>query len=135
MAKPFQFEVMTPTETVYSGEVIHVRAPGADGEFGVLADHAPLVAAVKPGKLQIDSHDKSVDYFATSRGYFEVHENRAVLLVETCIRKKEIDIERATKARDRALHELENAVTVEQVNQARDALDTAVAQMKVASES
>ncbi len=132
MAKPYRLEILTPTESVFAGEVIHVRVPGVDGDFGVLADHAPLVAAIRPGKLQVDIHDQSVDYFATSHGYFEVHGNRAVLLAEMCIRKAEIDLERAMKAKERALHELENAETLEQQNQARAAMDTALAQIKVA---
>src|SRR5712691_7048637 len=49
----FHFDLVSPEELVFSGEVEHVVVPGTEGEFGVLAGHAPLVAMLKPGILRI----------------------------------------------------------------------------------
>src|SRR5215211_983846 len=49
----FQFDLVSPEQLVFSGEVEHVVVPGTEGEFGVLAGHAPLVAMLKPGILKI----------------------------------------------------------------------------------
>ena len=45
----FHFELASPERLVFSGEVEHVVVPGSEGEFGVLADHAPLIAMLRPG--------------------------------------------------------------------------------------
>ena len=50
---PFQFELVTPEKLLFSGEVDQVDVPGAEGDFGVLANHAPIVATLRPGVLTI----------------------------------------------------------------------------------
>ena len=131
MAKPFRLEIITPTAHPFNAEIIHVRAPGVGGEFGVLADHAPMMAALKPGRLHVDDPDTGFD-FAVTGGYFEVHENRAIVFAETCIRKEDIDLERAIAAKNRALKELEEAESAELQAQARHALARALCRIKVA---
>jgi F-type H+-transporting ATPase subunit epsilon len=49
----FHFDLVSPEQLVFSGEVEHVVVPGTEGEFGVLAGHAPVVAMLKPGILRI----------------------------------------------------------------------------------
>ena len=49
----FHFDLVSPEQLVFSGEVEHVVVPGTEGEFGVLAGHAPLIAMLKPGILKI----------------------------------------------------------------------------------
>jgi F-type H+-transporting ATPase subunit epsilon len=129
MAKPFDLEIVTPVGTVFHGSILHVRVPGVDGDFGVLADHAPLMAGLKPGRMRVDDADESFDFVITG-GFFEVHSNRAVLMAEACLRREDIDLDRATKARDRALKELEAAKTPEEQDAARTALDKAMAIIK-----
>jgi len=133
MAKPFTIEIISPVGKIFEGEIIHVRAPGVGGDFGVLADHAPLMAGLRPGRLHLDDPDESFD-FAITGGFFEVHSNRAVVLAESCIRKEDIDLDRALKARDRALQILGEAKTPEDQEIARTALEKAVAILKVGQE-
>ena len=132
MAKNFHLDVITPTETVFSGEVWHLRAPGAGGDFGVLADHAPMMAGLLPGRLRIDLPDMSFDYFAIGRGYFEVHGNSAVVLAGNCLRRDDIDIDRAQAARERALQHLAKSTDPREIEETRVALEFALAQIKVA---
>jgi F-type H+-transporting ATPase subunit epsilon len=50
---PFQFDLVSPERLVFSGEVEQVDVPGYEGDFGVLAGHAPLIAMLRPGILSI----------------------------------------------------------------------------------
>jgi F-type H+-transporting ATPase subunit epsilon len=131
MSKPFELDVVTPSGTFFAGEIWHVRAPGVDGDFGVLADHAPLMAGLRAGRLRVDQENESFDVVITG-GFFEVHGNRAVVLAENCLRKEDIDLERAYAARERALQHLAAALTEEEQNRARTSLDKAVAIIKFA---
>jgi F-type H+-transporting ATPase subunit epsilon len=129
MAKLFTLEIVTPIGTFFKGEIIHVRAPGVEGDFGVLAEHAPMMAGLRPGRLQVEDPDESFD-FVTTGGFFEVHSNRAVVLAENCLRKEDVDLERATQARNRALQMLAEAKTPEQQEIARANLAKALALIK-----
>jgi F-type H+-transporting ATPase subunit epsilon len=131
MAKPFSLEIITPTGTVYSGKVTHVRAPGVDGDFGVLADHAPLMAGLKPGRVRLDDTAEHQEFVITG-GYFEVHNNRAVVLAEDCMRREDIDLPRAMANRDEALKRLEAAHTLEDQEDARADIAKAQAVIKFA---
>ena len=55
MATTFQFDLVSPEKLAFSGEVDQVDIPGAEGDFGVLAGHAPVVAAIRPGILTVSS--------------------------------------------------------------------------------
>lgn len=131
MAKVFRLEIITPVEILFDDQVIHFRAPGVAGDFGVLADHAPMMTALKAGRLQVDFQNRSEDY-AVSGGYLEVHENRAVILAETCIHKENIDLPRAQRARERAIRKLEEATTPEDREEWRAALNRALTRIHVA---
>ena len=129
MPKLFTLEIITPLGTFFKGEILHVRAPGVDGDFGVLADHAPLMAGLRPGRLRVEDPDESFDFVMTG-GFFEVHSNRAVVLAETCLRKEDVDLERALRARDRALQALAEAKTLEAQDEARTNLAKVMALIK-----
>jgi len=94
-------EIVTPDRIVVSEEVDIVTAPGVEGEFGVLANHAPMIAAVKIGPLHYKAGDKE-EWVAISGGFCEVSKNKITFLVETAERSHEIDVERALKAKERA---------------------------------
>lgn len=131
MAKSYKLEVINPEGRAYESEVVHFRAPGLEGDFGILADHAPIMAALRIGKLHVDEPLESFD-FAISGGYLEGHDNEVVVLAETCERKEEIDVERAQRARDRALKRLEEAAEGTDIERARAALMRAVNRLQVA---
>lgn len=134
MAKNFHLDILTPAGKVYSGDVWHVRAPGAGGDFGVLADHAPMMAGLSPGRLRVDMPDQSYDFYAIGRGYFEVHGNHAVVLTANCVEKDDIDLERARAARERALQHIAAATSPKEEDEARVALEFALAQIKLAED-
>jgi F-type H+-transporting ATPase subunit epsilon len=105
----FDLSLVTPEGPAFEGEAEMVIVPGAAGEIGVLARHAPLVATLKAGStrvyLSIDSDD--VREFATGPGFFKVELDRAIALVDDAVLAKEIDDERARRQLEEAKAELE----------------------------
>ena len=76
-------EILTPEKKLYSGEVYGVQLPGVTGLFEVLDRHAPLVSALKPGKLKVlkDKNNQLV-FFDIQAGFVEVIHNKVTVLVE-----------------------------------------------------
>ena len=75
-------EILTPEKKIFSGEVYGVQLPGIGGLFEVLDKHAPVVSALKAGKLKI-LKDKSVtSLYSIQSGFVEVLNNKTVVLVE-----------------------------------------------------
>jgi len=101
MADRIQLEVVTPTGPVVSQEVDIVTAPGVDGEFGVLANHAPFLSTIKIGSLTF-KHGNTTEVFMVSGGFCEVSNNKITFLVEAAERGREIDVDRALRAKERA---------------------------------
>ncbi|MCI5132077.1 MAG: F0F1 ATP synthase subunit epsilon, partial [Candidatus Electrothrix sp. EH2] len=94
-------EVVTPKGPVVSEEVDIVTAPGVEGEFGVLANHAPFLSAIKTGTL-VFKQDKREKFLMVSSGFAEVSNNKATFLVETAEFGHDIDVDRALEAKERA---------------------------------
>ncbi len=101
MAEKMKLEIITPYAKVVDAEVDEVMATGALGEFGVLPDHAPFLTSLKIGELCYKSNSV-LSCMALNWGYFEIRENRIVILVETAEHAHEIDVERARAAQARA---------------------------------
>ena len=83
--------IITPEEMVFDGEANLVVARIADGEIGVLVDHAPVVSTVEFGEVRITEGDEKHIY-ATSDGFFKVSENLVQVLVEEAVPAGEIDV-------------------------------------------
>ncbi len=76
----YTLRIVTPQETVFEGNVESAVVPGEAGDLGVLANHAPLDTPVKPGRFTI-KQDGEETHFEVGRGFFEVREDHATLLV------------------------------------------------------
>ena len=105
----FDLSLVTPEGPAFEGEAEMVIVPGAAGEIGVLARHAPLVATLKAGSTRVyeSVDDDVVVEFATGPGFFKVELDRAIALVDDAVEAKAIDDERATRQLDAARAELE----------------------------
>ena len=75
-------EIITPDKKLFSGEVKAVKLPGADGSFGVLNNHAPIIASLKKGTVKVTDNDKSVQNFEIKGGVVEVLKNKMIVLAE-----------------------------------------------------
>ena len=92
-AKFFDLEIITPFQIIYQQRVKHIRLPGTEGYFGVMANHAPLVTSLRIGELKVDLINET-KFFATSGGIVEVLPDKTTVLVETAEDATQIDIER-----------------------------------------
>jgi F-type H+-transporting ATPase subunit epsilon len=88
----FEVEVLTPEGEVFSGEVRQVSTRTAVGEIGILANHAPLLAALRPAELRLHVGDSETRRYAQAHGWLQVFGNRAKLLVEEAIDPAELDV-------------------------------------------
>jgi len=103
----FDVSLVTPDGTAFDGEAEMIVVPGAAGEIGVLARHAPLVATLKAGSTRIHLGPNEVVEFATGPGFFKVELDRALALVDDAVSVGEIDDERARAQLESAQAELE----------------------------
>ena len=127
----FTFEIVTPFRKVFSGEVKGIVAPGFEGYFGVLARHAPFVAAIQIGEIKVDTGTE-VLHFATSGGFAEVLPQKVTVLAETAEEASEIDIQRAEAAKKRAEERLAEGRKVWDLERAHAALARAINRIHVA---
>ena len=97
--------IITPEEMVFDGEADLVVARIADGEIGVLVDHAPVVSTVEFGEVRITEGDERHIY-ATSDGFFKVSENLVQILVEEAVPAGEIDVNEAENRVEEAEREI-----------------------------
>jgi F-type H+-transporting ATPase subunit epsilon len=105
--RTFSVSLVTPDGATFEGEAQMLIVPGADGEIGVLARHAPLIAMLKAGSTRVHVSDTDVREFATGPGFFHVQQDRALALVDDAIAATDIDDARARDQLERAREELE----------------------------
>jgi F-type H+-transporting ATPase subunit epsilon len=84
-------EVLTPEGEVFNGEVRQVSTRTAVGELGILANHAPLLAALRPAELRLHISDSETKRYAQAHGWLQVFGNHAKLLVEEALAPEDLD--------------------------------------------
>jgi F-type H+-transporting ATPase subunit epsilon len=95
-------DIVEPTGSIFRGEVQRFRAPGTEGSFEILKDHAPMLVATKIGPVFVTTQSGDRMVFATSGGFVQVVDNRVIMIVESAEPATEIDVERAKRAAERA---------------------------------
>jgi F-type H+-transporting ATPase subunit epsilon len=84
-------EVLTPEGEVWSGEARQVSTRSETGELGILANHAPLLAALRPTELRLKVSESETKRYAQAHGWLQVYGNRARLLLEEAIPPENLD--------------------------------------------
>jgi F-type H+-transporting ATPase subunit epsilon len=106
--KRFSVSLVTPDGPAFEGEAEMIVVPGAAGEIGVLARHAPLIATLKAGSTRIHTGEGAdVLEFATGPGFFQVLEDRAIALVDDAVEASKIDDAHAREQLEAAQQELD----------------------------
>jgi F-type H+-transporting ATPase subunit epsilon len=105
--RKFEVSLVTPDGAAFEGDAEMLIVPGAAGEIGVLARHAPLVAMLKAGSTRVHLSSSDVREFATGPGFFKVELDRALVLVDDAVGAREIDEARAQSQLEAARAELE----------------------------
>ncbi len=75
-------EIITPDKKVYSGDVEAIKLPGAEGSFGILNNHAPIIATLKKGTVKVTDTKNHVENFEINGGVVEVLNNKIIVLAE-----------------------------------------------------
>ncbi|MSO55851.1 MAG: F0F1 ATP synthase subunit epsilon [Acidobacteria bacterium] len=127
-----RLEVITPDRSVVTEQVDEVEIPGADGYFGVLPGHTPLLAVLQVGELWYRRGGEKV-YLSIAYGFAEVLPDSVTILAQLAERADEIDAARAEAARRRAEERLAKPVPEMDFERARIALLKSLIRLQVAS--
>ncbi len=103
MANTFHAQILTPNGKVFEGEVFGAKVPGTSGSFEMKFNHAPIISTIDIGSVRIITRDLEEHHFAVSGGFVEMNNNKMTLLAEAAEHVKNIDKDRAIRAKDRAL--------------------------------
>ena len=131
MATAFPFEILTLQKSFLRDDVNFVIAPGQEGVFEILANHAPYVFALKPGPLRLKMPDGADQHVAVGGGFLVVQKDRTTVLTRSAERPAEIDKARAQRAKERAEQRLANREDIDAAR-AQAALQRALARLAVA---
>lgn len=128
--REFLFSLISPERTLVEEPVVSVILPGAEGYFGVMAGHAPLVAQLKPGVVEYRRADGSEQKAAVAGGFAQVVPERTLVLADRAELAEEIDTDRAHLALERARQLLAHPLSEQELLEARMALERARARLK-----
>lgn len=133
MAGSIKLEIVTPEKIVVSEDAQIVMAPGVLGEFGVLVGHTPFLTALKAGAVRYTDAQGAEHLVFVSGGFAEALPDRVTILAESAERRRDIDVERARAALERAQKRLAEQRSKEEFDfvRAQAALQRAMMRLKV----
>ena len=131
--KTFTFEILTLQQLFLQEQARFVIAPGQEGVFEILPNHAQYVFALRPGPLRIRTPDGKDEYVAVGGGFLVVQKERTTVLTRSAELPEEIDVDRAEQAKQRAEERLAMRNPAIDAARAQAALQRALARLKVAS--
>ena len=114
---PLHLEIVTPEKKIFSDSVENVYLPGADGELGILPQHAGLVTALKAGELRY-LHNGVTTTLAIGSGFAEVDQKKVIVLTDSALGEDEIDeatTEAAMKRAEEQLAGVDHSLDAEEV--------------------
>ena len=121
----FHFDLVSPEKLLFSGEVEQVDVPGSEGDFGVLAGHAPIVTTLRPGILTIFGEGKQMPVVVNG-GFAEVNPDGLTVLADLAVPVDDFD--KAVLAGE--IKNTEEAVADTKDGATRDKLDRRLEQLK-----
>ena len=124
MPEQLQFELVSPEALIFSKPVALVTVPGGEGDFGVLLGHAPLIATVRPGVIDVYEQEGTIsERIFVAGGFAEVTNERCTVLAEEAVPVSKLD---------RATIEKDAAIFAEDITLAKTASERAGAETKLA---
>ncbi|HIB30852.1 MAG TPA: F0F1 ATP synthase subunit epsilon, partial [Candidatus Thioglobus sp.] len=105
-----QVDIVSATESLYSGEAKCVFAPGVSGELGIYPQHLALLSTLRPGEVRVET-ESGIESIYVSGGIVEVQPSIVTIFSDTAIRANDLDESKALEAKQRAEEEMANADT------------------------
>ncbi|MBU8850027.1 MAG: F0F1 ATP synthase subunit epsilon [Desulfobacterales bacterium] len=131
MAEKLFLEVVTPQKAIVSEEIEIVVAPGSEGEFGALKGHTTFLTSLKIGTLRYKDASGKERYLFINGGFAEVLPDKVTILAESAEYRQDIDVERATQAKERAQNRLAAKAADIDLVRAEAALKRAVHRLRI----
>lgn len=123
MAGTIHVDVVSAEESIFSGEARFVALPGETGELGIFPRHTPLITRIRPGAVRIETADGGEEFVFVAGGILEVQPGTVTVLSDTAIRGRDLDEEKAGRAKKAAEEALKSA---------KSDIDIAMAQSELA---
>lgn len=131
MNNELNIDIVTPSKSIFKGEIKSITVPGTKGRFQVLKNHAPIVSTFEIGMIKVELLNSTNKYYATAGGTIEVLENEIVVLADSIELVNDIDVDRAEKAKERAEERLANKSLDIDIARAQAALARAVNRLNI----
>jgi F-type H+-transporting ATPase subunit epsilon len=131
MAEKLFLEVVTPQKAIVSEEAEIVIAPGSEGEFGALKGHTTVLTSLNVGTLRYKDASGKERYLFINGGFAEVLPDKVTILAESAERRMNIDVERASNAKERAEKRLAAKAADTDLVRAEAAMRRAVHRLKI----
>ncbi len=130
MANTIHIDIVSAEGEVYTGEATMVFAPAVGGEIGIAPRHAPLLTAMKPGEVRVQTAAGEELLFWVGGGGIEVQPHKVTILADTAARAKDLDEAAALAAKQKAEEALRDRVGAIEVAEAQAELANAAAQLR-----
>lgn len=129
----FQVSILAADRDFYEGLCESLVIPTLQGQYGILAHHRNLIAAVVPGTLHYKVPDKPEQIAAVSAGLIKVENNEVLILVDSAERPEDIDVNRARRAADEAKEAMLQKKSIQEYRSAQTRLARAISRLRVKS--
>lgn len=123
MADAFKFELVSPERLLVSEDVLEVVVPGQEGYFTVLSNHAPLMAGLQPGVVEVKNASGEQERYCVFGGFVDIMPDSCTLLAESAVNVKDIDPEDVARRVQEAREDLEDAKSDDAIQKAKLYLD------------
>jgi F-type H+-transporting ATPase subunit epsilon len=123
MADAFKFELVSPERLLVSEDVLEVVVPGQEGYFTVLSKHAPLMATLQPGVVEVKNAAGNTERYCVFGGFIDIVPDSCTLLAESAVNVKDIDAADVAQRIQHAREDLADAKGDEAVTKAQMYLD------------
>ncbi|MBU3648884.1 MAG: F0F1 ATP synthase subunit epsilon [Limnohabitans sp.] len=124
-----QVDVVSAEASIFSGKATFVALPGEVGELGVYPRHTPLITRIRPGSVRIQLADGGEEFVFVAGGILEIQPDCVTVLSDTAVRGKDLDEEKANRARQAAEEALRNAKSEVDLARARSELAVLAAEL------
>ena len=104
--KTFKLSILASDKTFYEGEAVSLVLPLPEGQYGIMAHHTNMIAAIVPGILKYTLENGEIHYAAISGGLVKTEKGEVLILSETVESPEEIDANRAKRELERAREEI-----------------------------